>query len=413
MGSQASGSQASGSVMSPQHDYPPRKRQRRDPLDDWSAAQVLTSFNKFPIKTTNQQTQSQANDSMDVPNSGGEQRLDPTMTDPLYADINAASQTSETVDLPTALAPSVRVSLGAEKPSGLSNCPGVTGIGGPMVPGGAPKPQYDRIPRMPSVGTPATPKNGQISPNGSGTRRSSNGVTKPSSSKDGAFKTTFQFVVNEDAKEARNTVRKHVMREYRRRERWEQGLKTEEDAEGDNAGPATGKRRRKRSRPTSDSDPSTSREAAISSSTSESGELGEVGSKGKQPWIEPGAKRRRVGVGGVNGEAPAQLWGLADEAEEAITELGGVHMLPYQADPWAEIAVSDIDPFSKLRMQLGPATQSLLHHCEPNLPRLLLRETFGADAMNSCVGDAKPDGRDRDRQCVPAAGLAVRQRGRP
>ena len=37
------------------------------------------------------------------------------------------------------------------------------------------------------------------------------------------FKPSFQFVVNEDAKQARKTVRKHVMREYRRRERWEHG----------------------------------------------------------------------------------------------------------------------------------------------------------------------------------------------
>ena len=355
--------------MTPQRDYPPPKRSRPDPLDDWSAAHVLASFNKFPIKTSNDR----ADIAESTLNANGKR---PALNDPLSADINAASHASENNDLPSTLVPFLHQSpFSSEAPgaSGLSNCPGVVGIGGAMVPGGSRKAQYERLGRLSiNMNTPPVTNGITTSLRGTLTRQNSNGVTKTPSpaNKESAFKTTFQFVVNEDAKEARNTVRKHVMREYRRRERWQQELKKEDGDDGYDPTATGEKRRRKHSRPSSDSEPITSRdETAASASTSESGETGDISIKAKQSVI-PGSgwKRRRIQNGNVihngsDGRPPIQLFGLVSEAEEAIHELGGVKGLPYQADPWAEVAVSDIDPFSRLCLQLGPATQSLLHHC--------------------------------------------------
>ena len=365
------GSHGSGGVLSPQKQYPPDSRSARDPLDDWSAAEVLASFNKFPIKTSNHQHL--------TANGLNQNGKRPAVSDPLSKDIEAASISSESANLPSALAPFVHGSPFANtttKPGGISNCPGATGLGGPLVPGGPKAPAYEKLERLsPSStsghdrkfanGSNPTPPVSNTNRNGQVRQSSAHGTPKSSATPDGAFKTTFQFVVNEDAKEARNTVRKHVMREYRRRERWEQGLKKEE--EGDDVGPdVTGKRRHKRERPSSDSDPSNSTgEVLGSSSNSESGEGISNGKRPAVTWPDP--KRRKLDFArnsSTGVKSPQPLFGLAGEAEEAINELGGVPGLPYQADPWAEIAVADIDPFSRLHMKLGPATQSLLHHCK-------------------------------------------------
>ena len=223
--------------------------------------------------------------------------------DPLLQDMTAHSR-----DLAETLLPILRTEEGGEGTDyDLNNCQGVKGIGGSMMPsnrGGISKGerQIEREKTREEVARDAYKWNGakawrgdmgEVSPvqleqarsirvdgngsgngmwkeEGSGTRAV--GQTSPASGsgeerimttispngdananaganvkqeKEG-FKTTFQFVVNEDAKEARNTVRKHVMREYRRRERWEQGQRAPPpEATKAQAAAGTKKRRRK------------------------------------------------------------------------------------------------------------------------------------------------------------------------
>lgn len=58
--------------------------------------------------------------------------------------------------------------------------------------------------------------------------------TKPKSQPEAEFKIAFQFVGSQDAKKATTENRSHVMREYRRKQRWEQEhkkkLKSEEES---------------------------------------------------------------------------------------------------------------------------------------------------------------------------------------
>ena len=370
--------------MEPQTSYHPTFHPGRDfqphddgykPLDDWSAAEVLASFNEFPIRAV--QDQKKAAWTSHISN------LDelPSRDDPLSADINLASLDSENGDLPTTLHPFLRRSQSAprtsNKVSGLSNCPGVSGIGGAMVPGQALKSLYEHLdqpnPHHAVSNQAPKPLHEQIDQSSGHrsepTRRpsqdGSNGAKPSTAKKSGAFKTTFQFVVNEDAKQMRNTVRKHVMKEFRRKERWEQDLKKEDDEEPEPNGSTTnGKRRRKRSHPTSDSDPSP--EVMTSASSSDLGEYREARIPGERAVAAPELKRRRIDA--ASNEQRLQSWGLA--GEEDIYELDGPPMHPYLADPMAAIAPSEVDPFSRLKEMSTPATQSLLHHCELDSSRL-------------------------------------------
>ena len=250
--------------------------------------------------------------------------------------------------------------------------------------------------------------------------------SKPVKQEKEEFKTTFQFVVNEDAKEARNTVRKHVMREYRRRERWEQGQRGPPEKKP--AVPAPKKRRRKQVRSPEEegqsaiqemppeilpdappveqrNDPGAQKDEEGKSQGSSGGGAKSPGSSGSENQPAPTKKKLRV-VSPIFPESKQhQLWGaVATDYDDAIAELEGNKITPYTADPWAGVAVNEIDPFSKLKLELGPATSSLLHHCMFN--RLSFRARGYAD-WSSCLGHAKSNGRDRNRQSISPPRMAI------
>ena len=367
--------QTSHQPIPPHADFPPHD-DFYQPLNDWSAAEVLASFNEFPIKAT--QDQRNAAGHLQISHGRGQ-------NDPLSADINHASFNSENGNLPIALGPFLKRSQSRSSAdnnaSGLSNCPGVSGIGGAMVPGQALNSLYEHLDLPKSRHAASTPaskplhqasdgSNGrQVQPGRRASDVGSHGNKATSAKKDGAFKTSFQFVVNEDAKQMRNTVRKHVMKEFRRKERWQQDLKKEGEDEAEPGESKTnGKRRKRRSPPTSDSDRSA--ELTASTSSSDKGQRWEDHSVSKPAVAVPGPKRRRLDS--ASNEQQLQSWCLAGEDE--IYELDRSPTRPYLADPMAAIASSEVDPFSRFKELSSPATESLLHHCESSPGRMQSRE---------------------------------------
>ena len=318
------------------------------PLDDFSAAEVLASFNKYPIRATAPDSTQGLTHS--AASSDSEAR------DPLLADIQSVAGELKSA-LPSVLAK--RQYPDDEDAScdlNLSYCRGALGTGGSLVPD---KPDQD--PGL-SYATPAASPVTTHQPEPMTKRE-----PQPSpAAGDQGFKTSFQFVVNEDAKEARNTVRKHVMREYRRRERWEQDKKQAASETAQGPSRPNLKRRRKSSKPSTGSDTSLSEEGHFASpQSSESGGMVPSSGMTEAALIFPTKKKRRFMPPVFAESRQSQLWGAVTfDYENAVAELKGKKTLPYQSDPWAAVAPSEIDPFSRLNCELGPATRSLLHHCE-------------------------------------------------
>jgi hypothetical protein len=154
------------------------------------------------------------------------------------------------------------------------------------------------------------------------------------------FKTLFQFVVNEDAKEARRTVRKHVMREYRRRERWERG--STRAMQSKSVVSASPKRRKASKSSSSSASPADPTEAsAMSPGITEPGEQSLVGGGGPRCFTSnPGSFD-------------------ADGHREGNKQ---VMKLRQMGDPWLAVASSEVDPFSPFRLDNGPSTQKILNH---------------------------------------------------
>ena len=175
------------------------------------------------------------------------------------------------------------------------------------------------------------------------------------------FKPEFQFVVNEDAKQARRTVRKHVMREYRRRERWEHG--DNKTAASGRAMKGTAKRQLKM-------------EEAIVKSESPSSESTYVGPA--SPLVtEPESKGEEL-LGPVQDyirrrqdEVYESTAAIEVAVEDEIPGTPGDYGLPFRPDPWAAVAQSQVDPFSRIQFDVGPATQALLHHFAWVMPSIM------------------------------------------
>ncbi|MCJ1387697.1 hypothetical protein MMC18_000540 [Xylographa bjoerkii] len=175
------------------------------------------------------------------------------------------------------------------------------------------------------------------------------------------FKPEFQFVVNEDAKQARRTVRKHVMREYRRRERWEHG--DNKTAASGRATKATGRRKRKVGE-------------ELVKSESPSSENTSVGPA--SPWVmEPESKGEEL-LGPVQDyirrrqdEVYESAGAIEVDVEDEIPGAPGDYGLPFRADPWAAVGQSQVDPFSRIQFDVGPATQALLHHFAWVMPSIM------------------------------------------
>ena len=326
----------------PRHDKP-----QSTLLDDFSAAEVLASFNKYPIKATAFDSSHNSRNTNFTSTSESEAK------DPLLADIQSVAYELNSA-LPRVLSNRQFPDEDADCDLNLSYCRGAIGTGGSLVPE---KP--DRDPGL-SYATPvASPVT--THPPEPAMKSEPPPATSAGGKRDQGFKTSFQFVVNEDAREARNTVRKHVMKEYRRRERWEQDKKQA----GPEAPRSALKRRRKSSKPSTGSDTSVSEEGLlVSPLSSEIGEQAGGSGTTETALALPMTKRRRFMPPVFAESRQAQLWGAVNfDYENAMDELKGGKTLPYQSDPWAAVAPSDIDPFSKLN-HLGPATQSLLHHCK-------------------------------------------------
>ena len=175
------------------------------------------------------------------------------------------------------------------------------------------------------------------------------------------FKPAFQFVVNEDAKQARRTVRKHVMREYRRRERWEHG--DNRTAASGRATKGTGPRKRKA-------------EAEVVKSESPSSENTSLDAP--SPWVlEPEGKGEEL-LGPVQDyvrrrqdEVYSSAKAIEVSIEDEIPGTPGDYGLPIRADPWAAVGPSKVDPFSRIPFDVGPATQALLHHFAWVMPSIM------------------------------------------
>ncbi|MCJ1284197.1 hypothetical protein MMC26_003528 [Xylographa opegraphella] len=175
------------------------------------------------------------------------------------------------------------------------------------------------------------------------------------------FKPEFQFVANEDAKQARRAIRKHVMREYRRRERWEYGDNKSAASGGTAKGTGLHKRKAKEEVVKTESSSSENRSLCAAS-----------------PWIlEPDGRGEEL-LGSVQdyvrrrkderyGAAGAIKVSIEDEIPGAPEDYG----LPFRGDPWAAVGQSQVNPFSRIPFDVGPATQALLHHFAWVMPSIM------------------------------------------
>lgn len=312
------------------------------------AAEVLASFHQYPIRDTTQF----------IDYAGLNQ-------DPLVQDIHEHSR-----DLVATLLPILQVQEGDPGTSyDINNCKGVNHIAGSMMP------DDEDISRSISRSSFTGSSHGQLIPMQQHVYRSSiiknePSPTTPIKPETPGFQTTFQFVVNENAKEARITVRKHVMKEFRRRERWEQGQKGVMSGSIEKK-TVSAKRRRRKDTPESDLPtpiepqipanlpPIEPRRESISQQLSSAVQLHDPSGRNIMK------KRNKVLIPPKFPESRQhQLWGAVSTGfDQAIVELEGRNSGPYQHDPWSTVAVDQVDPFTKLDLDLGPATQSLLHHC--------------------------------------------------
>ncbi|MCJ1377925.1 hypothetical protein MMC17_001021 [Xylographa soralifera] len=175
------------------------------------------------------------------------------------------------------------------------------------------------------------------------------------------FKPEFQFVVNEDAKQARRTVRKHVMREYRRRERWEHG--DNKTAASGRATKGTRPRKRKVEEDAAKSESPSSENTSVEALEPWVLELEGKGEELLGP-VQDYVRRRQDEVYGSAGAIEVKI-------EDEIPGAPGDYGLPFRADPWAAVGQSQVDPFSRIPFDVGPATQALLHHFAWVMPSIM------------------------------------------
>ena len=409
----------------------------RNPNELVHAAEVLASFNQYPIRNTifprytAQGLPPSAQPSQDVQQQQQQQYI----SDPLTQDIQSHSR-----DLVTTLVPILNTQEGDPGTKfDINNCKGVNHIAGAMMP----PPDEEDLPKISSPTSRSALSPGLQGPFPSAEPTDQLPVQQqpqsdpppstdqelpqsPIKSEAPSFQTTFQFVVNENAKEARNTVRKHVMKEFRRRERWEQGQKGSAPS-GVEKKPASSRKRRRRQATPLDTDQNTpvDSQAAdhldivppIDARSDPVGEGLEIANPvvelRKSNWDDicnsvtnrgsltntraPSRKKNKVMTPPVFPESKQmQLWGaVSTEYNDAIMELESRSREPYRNDPWATVGVGQVDPFSKLNLDLGPATQSLLHHC------MCLNMHFCVSNYGfSCMGDAFIDGFDSYRYVI-------------
>ncbi|MCJ1419165.1 hypothetical protein MMC32_005518 [Xylographa parallela] len=183
------------------------------------------------------------------------------------------------------------------------------------------------------------------------------------------FKPEFHFVVNEDAKQARRTVRKHVMREYRRRERFEHG--DNRTAASGRAAKGGGPRKRKAEEEVLKSESPSSENTSVGAP---SPRVVEPEGKGEELLgpVQDYVRRRQDEVYGSAGVIEV---GSEEEIPGAPEDYG----LPFRADPWAAVGQSQVDPFSRIPFDMRPATQALLHHFAWVMPSIMDQMVAGTN----------------------------------
>ena len=204
------------------------------------------------------------------------------------------------------------------------------------------------------------------------------------------FKPSFQFVVNEDSKQARQTVRKHVMREYRRRERWEHSgaVAAPPRVAKKDAAAKPKATRRKKGQPNSSPESSPSKESSPVARGAPSFDI-----------VLNGSSVGDRAYDGSNSGSDNDI----EEFRQLDTDsgvFGGGAVVPssqdisrvYYADPWAAVGHSQVDPFSNSNFDNGPDLQSILYHCKlASLPSGLSIWTIQLN-FGRCVGHATAHG---------------------
>ena len=180
------------------------------------------------------------------------------------------------------------------------------------------------------------------------------------------FPTNFQFVANDDLVSSRKSIRKHVMQEYRRRERWARGESTGE--RNDSASSPSGKRPKISSASSSEETDHNERWEVLDDCFTESPSL----PNNALPLVA--GKRRRLDLSlservttTYSSRVPYRnLPAQTKSKDEKETDDAA---LPFCFNPWAAVAAADADPFHKINFGAEPAMQALLHQCksvEPN-----------------------------------------------
>ncbi len=161
------------------------------------------------------------------------------------------------------------------------------------------------------------------------------------------FSTKFEFILGNDPVQARKSVRKHVMQEYRRREQWEK-----EESIGEfkrNASFSFGKGRQLPSPLSAEDGVPCEQE----SSDPESSLV--VGKRRRLDWSPCTTVTRTESSRAVRPHFQTQT-------EQSCQNDNGP--LPFRFNPWAAVAAADVDPFSKINFGAAPAMQALLHQCK-------------------------------------------------
>ena len=273
-------------------------------------------------------------------------------------------------------------------PSGESdiafpNCHGVRGIGGPMVTLAPIQNQQSLVVESFAKMPPVYPSPLQMQPVPKRAVAKQERVNEETKQKpEPEFKTSFQFVVNADMKERRETVRKHVMKEYRRRERWEQDRKNgKTPSEALSLKQPSSKRRRKNA-----GSPPQSASLKVAPTTNITCLTSPLTLSSDSRSVSLASSSRCMSVGATS---PTTIGSsVPDIFDEAIEELQRNDILPHKTDPWAAVAASSVDPFSRFNADCGPATQALLHHCRYSFEKRVVQDADGCRRL----GDAEFNG---------------------
>jgi hypothetical protein len=83
---------------------------------------------------------------------------------------------------------------------------------------------------------------------------------------------------------------------------------------------------------------------------------------------------RNPGLGPISDQGVLLLRPKFDDDDGVLDEPTDEKDLPYRADPWAAVARSQVDPFSRVNFDCGPSTQAILHHCKSTVMTFLARE---------------------------------------